>query len=143
MTLLFADIVNFTKYSSSETPNNVVNMLRELFTEFDKECQKLEVYKVYTIGDCYVVMGFVNALLRNPIREAKNVIQMGLSMIEIIRKVRTKVDFQELDMRIGVHTVDFSSLNKYHEVLGGRYRGDRRKGYRSIRHLWERRSDSK
>ena len=39
VTLLFADIVNFTKYSSSVTPNDVVLMLRELFTEFDKTCQ--------------------------------------------------------------------------------------------------------
>ena len=36
VTLLFADIVNFTKYSSSVTPNDVVQMLRELFIEFDE-----------------------------------------------------------------------------------------------------------
>ena len=47
-----------------------------LLCYFDKECQKLEVYKVYTIGDCYVVMGFVNALDRNPRREAFNVIKI-------------------------------------------------------------------
>lgn len=105
MTLLFADIVNFTKYSSSVTPNDVVLMLRELFTEFDKTCSKLGVYKVYTIGDCYVVMGFLNALTRNPYKEAVNVIKMGLSMIKIIRNVRAKINFNELDMRIGVHTV--------------------------------------
>ena len=105
VTLLFADIVNFTKYSSSVTPNDVVLMLRELFTEFDKTCSKLGVYKVYTIGDCYVVMGFFNALTRNPHKEAVNVIKMGISMIKIIRNVRAKINFNELDMRIGVHTV--------------------------------------
>ncbi len=36
-------------------------MLKLLFTEFDKMCVKHDVYKVYTIGDCYVVMGFTNA----------------------------------------------------------------------------------
>lgn len=42
-------------------------MLRNLFTEFDKLCQKYNVYKMYTIGDCYVVMGFTNSAKRNVI----------------------------------------------------------------------------
>ena len=88
------------------TPNDVVTMLRELFTEFDKMCSKLGLYKVYTIGDCYVVLGFLNALTRNPYKEAINVIKMGLSMIKIIRTVRSKINFNDLDMRIGVHTVN-------------------------------------
>jgi len=113
VTLLFADIVNFTKYSSNVTPNDVVNMLRELFTEFDKMCDKHAVYKVYTIGDCYVVLGFLNAMTRNPFREAVNVINMGFSMIRIIQNVRTKVNFHDLDMRIGVHTVN----NKHFHFL--------------------------
>jgi class 3 adenylate cyclase len=110
VTLLFADIAGFTKYSSSVTANQVVYMLRSLFTEFDKCCLRYKVYKVYTIGDCYVVMGFTNAARRNPIEEAKNVVRMGLSMIEIIRQEREKVGFKDLDMRIGIHTVKFSII---------------------------------
>ena len=117
VTLLFADIVNFTKYSSSVTPNDVVNMLRELFTEFDKMCQKHEVYKVYTIGDCYVVMGFVNAMVRNPRKEAINVVRMGLAMINIIREVRKKINFNELDMRIGIHTVLLFYIKSFKNLL--------------------------
>ena len=41
-------------------------MLSNLFTEFDKITVKLNVYKVYTIGDCYVVLGFLDASKRNP-----------------------------------------------------------------------------
>ena len=105
VTLLFADISGFTKYSSSVSAEQVVNMLRSLFTEFDKCCLKFKVYKVYTIGDCYVVMGFTNAYKRNPVEEANNVVRMGLSMIQIIRTVRDLINFPELDMRIGIHTV--------------------------------------
>ena len=83
----------------------MVTMIRKLFTEFDKNCLKYRVYKVYTIGDCYVVMGFINALQRRPLQEAKNVVRMGLSMIKVIRQVREAIDFHELDMRIGIHTV--------------------------------------
>ncbi len=68
-------------------------------------CLKHKVYKVYTIGDCYVVLGFIDADSRDPPNEAHNVVQMGLSMIEIIRKVRMEINFHELDMRIGIHTV--------------------------------------
>jgi len=110
VTLLFADIAGFTKYSSSVKPEDVVIMLRSLFTEFDKMCLHHKVYKVYTIGDCYVVMGFLNANHRNPLEEAKNVVKMGLSMIEIIRDVRKSINFPSLDMRIGVHTG---------EIIGG------------------------
>ena len=74
VTILFADIVGFTKYSSSVSGEEVVNMLSNLFTEFDKICDKLGVYKVYTIGDCYVVLGFNDASKRNPSQEANNVV---------------------------------------------------------------------
>lgn len=38
VTILFADIANFTKYSSSVEPEQVVHMVKNLFTEFDKSC---------------------------------------------------------------------------------------------------------
>lgn len=60
-------------------------MLRNLFTEFDKTCLAQNAYKLYTIGDCYVVMGMVDATDRQPAREARNVVELGFLMIEIIR----------------------------------------------------------
>ena len=47
-------------------------------TAFDTECIEQNVYKVYTIGDCYVVLGINNMEQRNPGLEAKNVVEMGL-----------------------------------------------------------------
>lgn len=35
-------------------------MLQELFIKFDKACIKNDLYKVCTIGDCYVAMSFFN-----------------------------------------------------------------------------------
>ena len=107
VTILFADIAGFTQYSSNVTAENVVTMLKRLFTEFDKMCLVNKVFKLYTIGDCYVVLGFLNARNRNPIQEAKNVIKMGFSMIEIIKNLRNCVDYQQLNMRIVIHTVFF------------------------------------
>ena len=105
VTLLFADIVGFTEYSSTRTPEEVVNMLSKLFTAFDKECSKLNLYKVYTIGDCYVVMSFLDLNDRlSPQRECLNVVELGFKMIEIIARVRKEIGFDRLHMRIGIHT---------------------------------------
>lgn len=50
----------------------VFYLLRKLFTKFDQKCQENNVYKLYTIGDCYVVMGLVNIKDRNYVKEAMN-----------------------------------------------------------------------
>ena len=107
VTLLFADIVRYTDFGDKHTPYEVVSMLMELFKNFDHETKICHVYKVHTIGDCYVVMGFngkVSMNERNYYEEAKNVCRMGEGMIRIIREVRKKVNFELLDMRIGIHT---------------------------------------
>ena len=80
-------------------------MLRSLFTEFDKECFENNVYKVYTIGDCYVILGMSDLNSRKPAEEARNVLVVALKMLEIILIVRNKVNYHGLHMRIGIHTV--------------------------------------
>ena len=110
VTVLFADIVGFTKYSLNKEPRQVIEMLSKLFTDFDKECNRLNLFKVYTIGDCYVVMGFIDKKNRKqPQEEANDVVQLAISMIQIIRKVKKQINFPDLDMRIGIHTVISSS----------------------------------
>ena len=112
-TLLFSDIAGFTKFSASREPEEVIQMLTELFTEFDKTCVKLGVYKVYTIGDAYIVLGFTNANERDPEKEAHNVVKMGMAMIETIQKKRDE-GYKEIQMRIGIHTVIlFRPLQSY------------------------------
>lgn len=105
VTILFADIVGFTKFSSSVPATEVVHMLQELFTEFDKLCIENYVYKLYTIGDCYVVLGMIDADERNIEQEALNVVKMGFGMLEKINEVKKKISFNALNMRIGIHTV--------------------------------------
>ena len=54
VTILFADICGYTAYSAGKAGRQVVEMLSRLFTDFDKECNRLNLFKLYTIGDCYV-----------------------------------------------------------------------------------------
>lgn len=105
VTLMYADIVGFTAWSSKKEPQEVVGMLSELFTRFDKMCLEYNVYKVHTIGDCYVAMGFVDDINRNPAKEAVNVINFARSLISVIEETNIKCQCN-LGMRIGIHTGD-------------------------------------
>ena len=114
--MLYADIVGFTAYSSCHTPPEVVELISHLFTSFDKECNALKLYKVYTIGDCYVVMSFLDKDNRKtPEEEAADMLRFGMRMLEIIAQVRIKVDFDQLKMRIGLHTVSEILILFYRE----------------------------
>ncbi|CAD8100728.1 unnamed protein product [Paramecium sonneborni] len=104
LTILFADIAGFTEYSSKVKPEEVLVMLKNLFVEFDRKCCDLNVYKLYTIGDCYVAIGMIDYNNRNPHQEAKNIIDLAFEMINIIAQVRKQINFDGLNMRIGVHT---------------------------------------
>ena len=103
VTILFADIVGFTAWSSTKDPIEVVEMLSELFTRFDRMCLEFNVYKVHTIGDCYVAIGYTDNKNRNPSKEAANVLNFARSLIEVIEETNNKCECQ-LGMRIGVHT---------------------------------------
>jgi class 3 adenylate cyclase len=105
VTLLFADICGFTAYSAGKSPRQVVEMLSKLFTDFDIEVNRLNLFKLYTIGDCYVIMGFTDKKNRKlPQEEANDVVQMAVKMLEIIGRVRRQINFDQLNMRIGIHT---------------------------------------
>lgn len=107
-------MVKFTAFSkNAKDPREVVNLLSKLFSRFDQLCDQYRVYKVHTIGDCYVIMGYNGRIdkakrtLTNVIEEAHRVLLAGLEMIDIIGEVRNaseNQDLKDLDMRIGIHT---------------------------------------
>ncbi|KAG7352534.1 family 3 adenylate cyclase [Nitzschia inconspicua] len=55
-TVLFADISGFTAWSSERQPEQVFTLLQEIFQAFDRLATKRNVFKVETIGDCYVAV---------------------------------------------------------------------------------------
>ncbi len=56
VTLLFMDLCGFTRMSASLKPTQVVTMLNQLFSHFDKLTDKYRVMKVQTIGDAYIAV---------------------------------------------------------------------------------------
>ena len=57
MAVLFADIAGFTEFSASRTPDELVQILNEIFSGFDRLVDHYGVEKIKTIGDAYMVVG--------------------------------------------------------------------------------------
>ena len=55
-TVMFADIVGFTAWSSMREPSQVFTLLESIFHEFDQIAHRRRVFKVETVGDCYVAV---------------------------------------------------------------------------------------
>jgi hypothetical protein len=56
-TVLFADIVDFTRRSQQIAPEQVVQVLNGLFSVFDQLAKQRGQEKIKTIGDAYMVVG--------------------------------------------------------------------------------------
>ena len=97
-TVLFADIVDFTKMSSSSTPASIVGMLNKIFSSFDDLLEKYNLEKIKTIGDAYMLAGGVPEHME---KSSENVAFAALEMLEIVKDL----DFQgqRINMRIGMH----------------------------------------
>lgn len=55
-TVMFGDIAGFTAWSSARQPAEVFTLLETLYGAFDKIANGMDVFKVETIGDCYVAV---------------------------------------------------------------------------------------
>lgn len=53
-TIMFADISGFSAWASEREPSQVFTLLETLFSSFDTIARRLGVFKVETVGDCYV-----------------------------------------------------------------------------------------
>ncbi|CAL1610746.1 unnamed protein product [Knipowitschia caucasica] len=100
VSILYADIVGFTRLASDCSPGELVHMLNELFGKFDQIAKENECMRIKILGDCYYCVSGLPDSLPN---HAKNCVKMGLDMCEAIKKVRdaTVVD---INMRVGVHS---------------------------------------
>lgn len=99
VTVIFCDIVNFTPMSEKLSPEKLVAVLNQLFTEFDSLIEKYGLEKIKTIGDAYMVAGGVPNKLENAEEAAAD---FALEMLQVVKQFDRK--FQHgLDMRIGMH----------------------------------------
>ena len=74
VSILFADIVGFTKMSSNKTASQLVGLLNDLFGRFDNLCTQCGCEKISTLGDCYYC---VSGCPEPTLNHATNCVEMG------------------------------------------------------------------
>ncbi|MBU2514200.1 adenylate/guanylate cyclase domain-containing protein [bacterium] len=99
ISVLFADIVGFTKISERFTPQQLVSVLNEIFSKFDILVENLGLEKIKTIGDAYMVAGGL------PIKNnthVEDLIMLSQQMQNELEAFNQKSN-NNFKMRIGVH----------------------------------------
>lgn len=100
VSILYADIVGFTRLASDCSPKELVVVLNELFGKFDQIAKANECMRIKILGDCYYCVSGLPVSLPT---HARNCVKMGLDICEAIKQVReaTGVD---ISMRVGIHS---------------------------------------
>ncbi|MDQ5977777.1 MAG: hypothetical protein QG602_749, partial [Verrucomicrobiota bacterium] len=99
-TVLFADIVGFTRISSKQSPQRTVQLLNEFFSSFDRIAEQMELEKIKTIGDAYMLVSGVPVIRPD---HAEACAAAAIEMLEAVRQFnrRHQVDWS---IRIGMNS---------------------------------------
>ena len=100
VTVLFADIVDFTALANRSDPEVLVSMLNDLFSRFDRLTDQHGLEKIKTIGDSYFVAG---GLPEPRPDHAEAVAQMALDMLAAVTDLNGELG-TSLSIRIGMNT---------------------------------------
>jgi len=100
VTVMFADIVDFTRIAAHMTPNEVFSMLNRVFSAFDELAERFGLERIKTIGDAYMVAGGLNQ--DNP-RYSEAIADMAIAMRDLLQRDFT-ANAAHLEVRIGIGT---------------------------------------
>jgi adenylate cyclase len=100
VTVMFADIVNFTHVAEGMSPSQVFAMLNRIFSAFDELAERHGLEKIKTIGDAYMVAGGLND---GQVDYSDAIADMALAMRDLLRR-DFKVNENNLEIRIGIGT---------------------------------------
>jgi class 3 adenylate cyclase len=118
-TIMFADIVGFTAWSSMREPSQVFTLLETIYAAFDEIARRRRVFKVETVGDCYVAV----AGLPEPRRDHHTAMARFSrdclhTFNQLVKKLEVSLgpDTGDLGLRTGLHSG---------QVTAGVLRGER------------------
>ena len=99
--------MGFTAWSSEREPQDVFLLLQTIYHAFDRLARRRGVFKVETIGDCYVaITGLPDPQPDHAVRMTKFAKECIVRMTEVTKKLEVRLgpDTSELSMRMGVHS---------------------------------------
>jgi adenylate cyclase len=100
VTVMFADIVNFTRLAENMAPRQVFALLNRMFSEFDALAERFGLEKIKTIGDAYMVAGGLN---QGNAEYSEAIAELALEIRDLVAR-EFRVDGEPLALRIGIGT---------------------------------------
>ena len=100
VTVLFADIVGFTRFTAGVSPGRLVVLLNEIFTSFDDIADNRGLEKIKTIGDAYMVVAGAPVPAEDHVERAAH---MALDMLDALSDFNRRNGYS-LKMRIGINS---------------------------------------
>jgi class 3 adenylate cyclase/CheY-like chemotaxis protein len=100
VSVLFADLVGFTQLSKGLSAERLVEILDQIFSDFDAIVGAAGVEKIKTIGDCYMLVGGVPEPRPD---HAVAVVQAGFDMLNAMARINQQHGTQ-LQIRVGVNS---------------------------------------
>jgi len=119
VSVVFADITGFTAWGSTREPAQVFQLLESIYNSFDKTAYRTGVFKIETVGDCYVACaGLPEPREDHVVAVAKFARDILHDMTGLTHKLEVKLgpDTTDLKLRIGIHSG---------QVTAGVLRGDK------------------
>ena len=98
--ILFADLVGFTKIARAASPEQLVDLLGGIFSDFDALTDQLNLEKIKTIGDSYMIAGGVPEPSE---RHCDRMATMAILMQKHINKI-PHFNGTEIQLRVGIHS---------------------------------------
>ncbi|CAJ1963434.1 unnamed protein product [Cylindrotheca closterium] len=117
--IVFADIVGFTAWSSAREPQQVFALLETIYAAFDRVAYRHNVFKVETVGDSYVAAaGLPEPMEEHAVAACKFARDCMRKMKDITLKLEVSLgpDTSDLELRVGIHSG---------QVTAGVLRGER------------------
>jgi class 3 adenylate cyclase len=101
VSVLFTDVVDFTKISSSMTAQETVIMLNKIMTLFDDRAQREGIEKIKTIGDAYMAAAGLTEDENND--GALKMVRFAKGLMEDIEEFN-KTSSVKIQIRIGINS---------------------------------------
>ena len=99
ISIFFSDIVDFTEMTSSMKPEDLINDLNTLFTEFDRIARKHSVEKIKTIGDSYMAVCGIPQQMDD---HAMRITNFAFDVLSASKQL--KIGNKNVELRIGIHS---------------------------------------
>jgi adenylate cyclase len=101
VTVMFADIIGFTRMTEELSPVETVKILNDIFSIFDDIADKHGVEKIKTIGDAYMAAAGLDTGAQ--IHYADAVANMALDMLAKVDEYRKRTG-ERIEIRVGIGT---------------------------------------